>query len=204
MATFDERAKGWDTPERIRRAADVADAIRAVVPLAQTDRLIDVGSGTGLLGLALADDVAEVVLSDPSAGMIAVADEKLRAGGLGAVRAIRHDLLAGPPSDERFDVAVSLLVLHHIVDTAAALAAIRELLVPGGRIGLVDLDTEDGSFHGDEAEGIHHFGFDRVAIERLAREAGFSDVATSTAAIVDCGDRPAAFSAFVLTGRRPA
>jgi ubiquinone/menaquinone biosynthesis C-methylase UbiE len=203
VATFDERAKGWDTPERIRRAGEVAGAIRAALPLARTDRLIDVGAGTGLLGLALVDDVAEVVLSDPSAGMIEVAAEKLRASGLGTVRAIRHDLLAGSPSDERFDVAVSLLVLHHIVDTAAALAAIRELLVPGGRIALVDLDTEDGSFHSAEAEGIHHLGFDRAAIEDLARGAGFVDVATTTAATLDVGDRPAAFSAFLLTGRRP-
>lgn len=203
MATFDERAKGWDTPERIRRAGEVADAIRAAIPLARTDRLIDVGAGTGLLGLALLDDVAEVVLSDPSAGMIEVAADKLRAGGLRTVRANRHDLLAGPPPEERFDVAVSLLVLHHIVDTAAALAAIHELLVPGGRIALVDLDTEDGSFHTAEAEGVHHHGFGRVAIEGLARGAGFVDVATTTAATLDCGDRPAAYSAFLLTGRRP-
>ena len=39
MATFDERAKDWDTPERIARAGEAADAIRANVPLASTDRV---------------------------------------------------------------------------------------------------------------------------------------------------------------------
>ena len=33
MATFDERAKDWDTRERIARAADAADAIRANVAM---------------------------------------------------------------------------------------------------------------------------------------------------------------------------
>jgi 2-polyprenyl-3-methyl-5-hydroxy-6-metoxy-1,4-benzoquinol methylase len=201
MTTFDERAKDWDTPERIARAARVADSIRDAVPLHPTDRLADIGAGTGLLGLALVDDVAEVTLLDPSAGMIDVASQKLE-GGPPSVRAIRHDLTADPPPAPPFDVAVSLLVLHHIDDTAAALAAVRELLVPGGRIALADLDTEDGTFHSAEAEGIHHRGFDRIQLEGLARDAGFVDVATRTATIIDDTEGGGRFPLFLLTGRR--
>ena len=202
MATFDERARDWDIPDRIARAGEVARAIRQAVPLRPTDRLIDIGAGTGLLGLALVDDVGEIVLSDPSAGMIEVATEKLAAAGLRSARAVRHDLLADAPLDDRFDVAVSLLVLHHIADTAAALAAIQDLLVPGGRIALADLDTEDGTFHSAEAEGIHHLGFDRTAIMGLASAAGFEDVATQTATVMEeeSGRR---YPLFLLTGRRP-
>lgn len=206
MATFDERARDWDTPERIARAAKAAASIRTTVPLRREHRLVDVGAGTGLLGLALADDVGAVVLSDPSSGMIEVATEKLAAAGLRSVRAVRHDLLAGPPDGERFDVAVSLLVLHHIEDTQAALAAIRDLLVPGGWLALADLDTEDGSFHSAEAEGIFHLGFDRAAVSELARDVGFEDVATSTALVIGEDDRAdgGRFPVFLLTGRRPA
>jgi hypothetical protein len=35
MATFDERARDWDTPDRIERAGEVAAAIRAAVPLSR-------------------------------------------------------------------------------------------------------------------------------------------------------------------------
>lgn len=209
MATFDERARDWDTPARIARAAAVADAIRTAVPLDGSKRLIDVGAGTGLLGLALADDVGEVVLADPSAGMIEVATEKLGGLGVETIRAIRHDLVADPPPADGFDVAVSLLVLHHIEDTHAALAAIRELLVPGGAIALADLDSEDGSFHSADAEGIHHRGFDRAAIASIARSAGFVDVHTRTATVIgeanaaDERDDDGTFPVFLLTGRRP-
>jgi 2-polyprenyl-3-methyl-5-hydroxy-6-metoxy-1,4-benzoquinol methylase len=202
MPTFDERARDWDTPDRIARAAELAAMIRSVVPLARTDRLVDVGAGTGLLGLALVDDVGEVVLLDPSAGMIEVATAKLADGALPTVHAARHDLLADPPPAKPFDVAVSLLVLHHIADTRRALAAVRDLLRPGGWIALADLDTEDGSFHSEGSESIHHHGFDRAALETLTAEAGFVDVATRTAMVLDEDSRFAGYSVFLLTGRR--
>jgi 2-polyprenyl-3-methyl-5-hydroxy-6-metoxy-1,4-benzoquinol methylase len=179
----------------------MAEVVRAAIPLAPTDRLVDVGAGTGLLGLALVDDVGEVVLLDPSAGMIEVATGKLAGGSLPTVHAARHDLLVDPPPAERFDVAVSLLVLHHLADTRAALSAIRELLVPGGRIALADLDTEDGTFHSAEAEGIHHHGFDRPAVEELAREVGFERVQTRTAMVLDDDGPLGGYPVFLLTGR---
>ena len=201
MATFDERARDWDTPERIARAAEVASAIRGALDLSGTERMIDVGAGTGLLGLALVDDVASVTLADPSAGMIEVANEKLAGGDLPKVHAVHHDLVADPPPAEPFDLAVSMLVLHHIEDTAAALAAVRRLLRPGGRIALSDLDTEDGTFHSAEAEGIHHLGFDRRALIELARTAGFVEVETRSA--IDIEDEGRRFPAFLLLGRNP-
>ena len=201
MATFDERAREWDTPERRERAEAVADAIRANVTLTRTTRTIDVGAGTGLLGFALADDLGDLVLAEPSEGMREVIAEKLAASGRTDVTAIPFDLEAGAPSGEKFDLAISLLVLHHVVDTATALAAIRSLLRPGGRIAIADLDTEDGTFHDADAEDIHHLGFDREALGQLARDAGFVDVEfrTATEIVGDDGTYPV----FLLLGRNP-
>jgi ubiquinone/menaquinone biosynthesis C-methylase UbiE len=201
VSTFDERARDWDTPERVRRASVVADAIRANVPLTPTTRAIDVGAGTGLLGFALAADVGEMVLAEPSEGMLEVVREKLALAGTANLGAVRLDLLADPPPGEPFDLAVSLLVLHHLVDTRAALAATRRLLRPGGQIALADLDTEDGSFHSADAEGIHHLGFDRGTLAELARSVGFADVEVRTATEIEREGRR--YPVFLLLARRP-
>lgn len=201
MSSFDERAATWDTPERQERAEAVADAIRSAVPLASDMRTIEIGAGTGLLGLALVGDVGELVLSDPSTGMLDVARAKLDALGRPGVSTMRLDLLADEPPAEPFDLAVSLLVLHHLEDTRAALGAIRRLLRPGGRIAIADLATEDGSFHTEDAEGIHHHGFDPEALESKAREAGFADVEARIGPSIERDGRD--YPLVILVGRRP-
>ena len=200
MATFDERAKDWDTPDRIQRADEVAAAIASAVPLDGSMRAIEIGAGTGLLGLHFADRLGSLVLTDPSAGMLEVADEKVSVGGIRNVTTERFDLTADPPPAGRFDLVLSLLVLHHIEDTGAALRAAHALLAPSGRLAMADLDTEDGSFHSAEAEGIHHLGFDRGRLANLAGEVGFIDVGFSTATTIEEDGR--AYPLFLLTARR--
>ena len=198
MATFDERAKEWDTPDRIDRAAEVAAVIGAAVPLTGNERAIEVGAGTGLLGLQFAGRLQELVLTDPSTGMLEVADEKVRRQGLANVRTQRFDLTADT-MPVQFDLLISLLMLHHVEDTAVALTAMRALLATGGRLAIADLDTEDGSFHSAEAEGIHHQGFDRGELGRLAEAAGFVDVAFRTATTIE--DEGRRYPLFLLTAR---
>jgi ubiquinone/menaquinone biosynthesis C-methylase UbiE len=199
MSTFDEKAQDWDTPERRDRARAIADIIRAHVPLSRSMRAIDIGAGTGLLGLALAADVGSMVLAEPSAGMLAVAREKLAADGPHNVTAIPFDIQAAPPGGASFDLAVSLLVLHHVEDTTIALRAISELLAPGGRIALLDLDAEDGTFH-DDPEGIHHHGFDQAALRTTAASVGFRDVETRIVSEIDRDGRM--YPLFLLTAQR--
>ena len=201
MPTFDERAPDWDTPRRIARAEEAAETIAAAIDIPPGCRTIEVGAGTGLLGLALRPRLGSLVLADTSDGMLAEAARKLRDGGLDGVSAMLFDVATdAPPPGAPFDLVVSLLLLHHVHDTRAALAGMHRLLAPGGQIAAIDLDTEDGSFHSPDAEGVHHHGFDRARLAEFARDAGFSDVRVGDGHPID--DEGRAYPMFLLTARR--
>jgi len=196
MATFDERSRTWDTDDRRRVAEAVAAAIRSAIDLSTSMRTVEVGSGTGLLGLSLVDDIGELVLAEPSSGMRDVAREKLAILDRPGTSTVAFDLMTDAPLAPPFDLAISQLVLHHIEDTAAAMIALAALLRPGGRLALSDLDTEDGRFHDEQAEGVHHLGFDRDRLRALAEDAGFADVAITTAHVYE--NERGAFPMFLL------
>jgi ubiquinone/menaquinone biosynthesis C-methylase UbiE len=198
---FDERAATWDDdPGKAERARQVAEAIRAAVPLDASMRVLEFGAGTGLLTQALRPDVGPVTLTDTSAGMRRVMDDKIAAGAITDGRVWDLDLSAGELPDERFDLVVSLMALHHIPDTDTVLANVATLLEPGGRLAIVDLDAEDGSFHGHAAPV--HKGFERDALAAQLTAAGFVDVHVSDCTSVQRDN--GTFPLFLAVAVRPA
>jgi ubiquinone/menaquinone biosynthesis C-methylase UbiE len=180
VGDFDARAATWDDdPTKVERARAIADAILREVAVPPACAALEYGAGTGLLGFMLRDRLADLTLADVSEGMLEVARRKIEARGDAHARAIGLDLLAGPVPSSRYDFVFSAMTLHHIPDTAAILRRFHDVLRPGGTLAVADLDTEDGSFHGEGFDG--HRGFDRDALGALARAAGFSGVRFVTA-----------------------
>lgn len=200
-STFDALARSWDDEGRRARARTVADAIAAAVPELSRARALEYGAGTGLLAFALRGRAAHVTLADSSREMLAVAREKIAAAGAGDLSVLPLDLTVDPPPPERYDLICSLLVLHHVPDTAALLRTFHGMLPPGGALCLADLDTEDGSFHGPAADV--HKGFDRAELGGKLSAAGFRDVRFQTACefekVPGSGRR---YSVFLAVARR--
>jgi predicted TPR repeat methyltransferase len=179
-AFFDDRAATWDEdPAKVERSAVVADAIVAAVPVGPTTRVLEYGAGTGLVTQALRNGVGPVTLADSSEGMRAVMQAKIDAGTLADARIWALDLSMDAAPDEQFDLIVTVMALHHIADLAPVLVSFEALLADGGHLCIVDLDHEDGSFHGDGFHG--HHGFRRPELADHLAAAGFRDVA-----IQDC------------------
>lgn len=177
MSRFDDLAATWeDNPSREERARVVADAIAERLPLANTWSVLDVGSGTGLLSRMLADRVGRIVLVDTSPGMTAVAAERIESAGLTNLSAYCLDVTSESLPGAPFDLAVSLLMLHHVEDVEAFLESVLCRLVPGGYIAFSDLAAEDGSFHDDPGEEVHHHGFAPARLAAMASSAGFVEV----------------------------
>jgi ubiquinone/menaquinone biosynthesis C-methylase UbiE len=200
---FDDAAATWDDdPGHERRQVAVARAIEGAVNLGPGMRALDVGGGTGRLSILLADRVGSVVVTDPSAGMVQVARERIEAAGLSdRLRAVQADLTIDR-LDAAFDVVWSSMALHHVPDLEGLLRSVAGLLVDGGRLAIADLDEDpDGAFH-DKVDFDGHHGFDRQRLaERLAR-AGFTDVSFVDATTILKGDRE--FGVFLCTATKGA
>lgn len=94
-------------------------------------RILDAGCGSGPLFAALRDRGAVVSGFDASAGMLELArrrlgdDADLRMADLGSPL---------PYADDTFDDVMAALVLHYLEDWGPALAELRRVLKPGGRL----------------------------------------------------------------------
>ena len=124
-----------------------------------------------------------------------------RAGGCANVETLRADFATDALPAGPFDLVASAMTLHHVADVEGLLRTFFALLAPGGRIALADLDAEDGSFHGANAPGVHHLGFDRAALGRQFADAGFADVRFADAARSEKNGR--AYSVFIAAARKP-
>lgn len=196
---FDEKAATWDDdPAKIARAREVARCIAAAVPLAGATRVLEYGAGTGLVTQALRSAVGPVTLADSSAGMREVLERKVADGTLDGGRVWALDLATDDAPDERFDLIVTVMTLHHIADLATVLSAFHGMLAPGGHLCVADLEREDGSFHTADFAG--HHGFDREALSAQLRQAGFVEVAFADCTTLEKGG--ASYGVFLATATR--
>lgn len=189
-ASFDDRAATWDDdPAKVQRGRAVADAVAAAVALDPATRVFEYGAGTGLAAQALVGRVGPITLADPSQGMRTVMQAKVDDGTFPAgTRIWDLDLVTNEPPDERFDLGLAVLSLHHIEthDLDVALARLAGLLEPTGRLCVVDLEEDvEGAFHQeqDDFDGFH--GFRHADLEGRLEGAGFTDVAFSPCGTVE-------------------
>lgn len=194
---FDTAARDWDQRPLSQQLAAVPERLLAQLPLRASDHVLDFGAGTGLLSTPIAPKVAQVTALDMSAAMLQVLDEK----GFANITPLQQDIFAGLPG--QYHAVVSCMALHHVADTAALLRAFAAALHSGGRIALVDLYQEDGSFHGDnQAKGVQHFGFAPEALQALAEQAGLIDIAFSEILRLQHSNGRG-YPLFLMTGRKP-
>ncbi len=102
-------------------------------------RALDVGCGTGGTLLALGECFEEVFGIDLAIRMLTLAKRKLPNGHLGRGSVCRMNATQLGFPDETFDFVIAHTVLHHVDPIASALAEMRRVLKPHGRIVIVDI-----------------------------------------------------------------
>lgn len=98
----------------------------------QDARVLDLGCGTGQMTIFLANGRRQVVGADLTRASLALAADAARRFGVEGTLFVETDLRRPCFAEGRFDVVLSLGVLHHTPDPRAAFAAVARLARPGG------------------------------------------------------------------------
>jgi ubiquinone/menaquinone biosynthesis C-methylase UbiE len=161
-----------------RRASEPADAMAALIAdiVGRPDPVVlDVGVGTGYYAIptARALPAARVIGFDVEPRMLEAFVERVEAAGVGdqvttSIGAV--DAAAGLPfEDDSVDIALMASLYHELDDRPRALAELRRVLRPGGKLLISDWDPAGSTEHGPPA-------YHRVApevVEAELRASGF-------------------------------
>jgi ubiquinone/menaquinone biosynthesis C-methylase UbiE len=192
------------------------DGVLDRAEIAPGDTVLDVGTGTGLIGLGALDRVGpagRVVFSDVSETLLDECRRQADPARSSFVRAAADDL--GPIPDASVDVVTTRSVLIYVARKPAAFAELHRVLRPGGRLsvfepinnfpGRVGRDTLLGLDPAPVADLIAKIraayaaaapaagtmlDFDERDLVRWAAEAGFTGVRLDYRAEVDVSGPP--------------
>jgi cyclopropane fatty-acyl-phospholipid synthase-like methyltransferase len=137
---FDDPKKwssSFDNPERDKW--QMPDRIVTALALRPTDRVADIGAGTGYMAVRFArvlkDGVVFAVDIEPN--MVKHMAERAKAAGIENLRAVTGGETS-PNLPEAVDVIFLLNVYHHLDQRPDYFRQLRSSLKPGGRVAIVD------------------------------------------------------------------
>ncbi len=134
-----DSARYWDRAARRYAASPVADPAgyertleRTRALLQPSDRVLELGCGSGTTALRLAGSVRDYLATDISAGMIATAEERYAAAPMPGLAFRVATAEAVAPGAEPFDAVLGFNYLHLVQDLPGTLRRIHALLAPEG------------------------------------------------------------------------
>lgn len=143
-AYFEAHAREWDA---IRSLHVPESAVEAAIQKILTDQpigaLVDLGTGTGRMLELLGTQARSAIGIDRSPEMLRLARAKLVSAGMERVELRQGDIYALPLAGQAADTVILHQVLHYAQQPAAAINEAACLLVPGGRLLIVDFAPHD-------------------------------------------------------------
>ena len=136
-ASFGARAEHYVTSATHADPQRLARIVQVTQPKG-TWRVLDVATGTGHTAFAFAPAVAWVTAIDLTDEMLRRAERVRKDQGYGNVELRAADVHHLPFTDGAFDLVTCRRAAHHFSDIAGALAEMRRVLKPGGRLVIDD------------------------------------------------------------------
>jgi ubiquinone/menaquinone biosynthesis C-methylase UbiE len=196
---FAHRAADWDNPSKVQMTNKFVAALTHNIELKKHWRALEIGAGTGLVGLQLLPYLQSVVFEDTSAAMLGILKQKLK--GDEVVEIVEGEVFEYEKQD--VDFVFSCMAFHHIPDIEKTLEHLYQITNTGATIVVGDIRTEDGSFH--HFEPIPHKGFDTAELSEKFEKVGFKVLSTETYNVLNRERTPGVFTdyeQFMLVAER--
>lgn len=194
---FDRVARGFgdeDTPGRTWEGL-----CRSMIKLLPHVRYADLGIGDGLLTLMLAEVAKSVTAVDLSPEMLTQLAQHASAAGLVNIDTVEGDIDDLPLDDASFEIVILSQALHHSEHPERALSEAVRILVPGGRLLVIDLLAHNEDWVRNKLQDRQQ-GFTEAKLEELLGTGGLLDVSVQRVAR---DPHPPHFMTLVATGVRP-
>lgn len=172
---FEMMAQRYDNPERIKIGKIIAEEIREYVVDGKEKSAMDFGCGTGLVGMNLIDEFQSMLFLDTSPNMLEVVQDKINKNNFSNARTLCVDFETTEQPKLQLDYIFMAQVLLHIPDYQAVLTKLFEILIPGGKLIIVDFD-KNKQIHSD----IVHNGFNQGDLTEVLKESGFQIISSKT------------------------
>lgn len=195
---FDEHAGPDERERQLVPGRSWAAWARALGRLLPRLRVADLGCGDGYLTIEASRWASRVVAVDRSKPVLDRARGLARRRGVANVTWKQGDLERLPLPDASVDVALLSQALHHAQDPATALSEAVRILVPGGRVLILDLREHDQAWVRDRL-GDRWLGFGDETLAALMKDAGLADVSVSVGSR-RTGDP---FTVLIASGTKP-
>jgi SAM-dependent methyltransferase len=178
---FEEHA-GPDARERqLVPGRSWAAWARALGHLLPPLRVADLGCGDGYLTIEASRWASRVIAVDRSKAVLERARALARRRRVTNTTWKRGELERLPIDDVSVDIALLSQALHHAADPPRALAEAARILVPGGRVLILDLREHQEAWVRDRL-GDRWLGFTAETLRHLLEGAGFSQVKVTVGA----------------------
>lgn len=178
---FDEHS-GPDTRERqLVPGRSWAGWSRALGHLLPPVRVADLGCGEGYLTIEASRWASHVIAVDRSASVLQRARELATRRKVSNITWKTGELEKLPLDDASVDVALLSQALHHAEDPARAISEAARIIVPGGRVLLLDLREHSETWVRDRL-GDRWTGFSEEKLRRLLADAGLENIKVTVGA----------------------
>lgn len=193
---FNQMAAKYDTPQNRNMAKRSTDAIRNLLDKNHTKTAIDLGCGTGNVGLDLLEDFESMLFVDASPAMIELVEKKLANMDTKKASVLCLDIEKDVQLPYKADTIILSLVLHHISDRHKLLSELYDALNKDGQLLIIEMEKQE------EISSGHHHGIDRSVLAAALTEIGFQNIQSDIFYDAKKENDEQGISRFILSARK--